>query len=100
MELLLQWMSRSQTAREIDRELGDLRNDSMAPEPLLTYLRYNVLLTGDSLASLGMTLPRDKVETLSAMDDPGNMVTLQQVGARAAQQQVRVVDFPASFDLS
>ncbi len=42
MELLLQWMSRSRTAREIDREMGDLRNDSIAPAPLITYLRYNV----------------------------------------------------------
>jgi len=100
VETMMQWMSRSQTAREIDRELGDLRNDSMAPEPLLTYLRYNVLLTGDSLASLGMALPHDKVETLSVMDDPDNMATLQEVGARAAQQQVRAGDFPASFDLS
>jgi hypothetical protein len=99
MELFLQWMSHSRTAREIDRELGDLRNDSMAPEPLLTYLRYNVLLTGDSLASLGMALPHDKVETLSVMDDPNNMATLQEVGARAAKQQVRGEDFPSNFDL-
>ena len=99
MELFLQWMSHSRTAREIDRELGDLRNDSMAPEPLLTYLRYNVLLTGDSLASLGMALPDDKVETLSVMDDPNNMATLQEVGARAAKQQVRGEDFPSNFDL-
>jgi hypothetical protein len=33
------------------------------------------------------------------MDDPGNMTTLQEVGAQAAKQQVRSEDFPAKFDL-
>ncbi len=36
--------------------------------------------------------------TLS-MDDPANMPTLQDVGARAAKQQVRGEDFPSNFDL-
>jgi hypothetical protein len=33
------------------------------------------------------------------MDDPANMPTLQDVGARAAKQQVRGEDFPSNFDL-
>jgi hypothetical protein len=36
--------------------------------------------------------------TLS-MDDSANMPTLQDVGARAAKQQVRGEDFPSNFDL-
>ena len=36
--------------------------------------------------------------TLS-MDDPANMPTLQDVGARAAKQQVHGEDFPSNFDL-
>ncbi len=38
-------------------------------------------------------------ETLS-MDDPANMPTLQDIGARAAKQQVRGEDFPSNFDLA
>lgn len=100
MEIVLQWMSRSRTARVIDREMGDLHKDSMGPAPLISYSRYNVALTPESLTSLGMSLPETKYESLSAMDDPANMATLQEVGARAAKQQLLKEDFPASFDLS
>lgn len=100
METLLQWMSNSPTAREIDRDLGDLRGDSIAPAPLINYLRYNVSLTEGSLQKLDMQLDATKIEGLSVMDDPANMATLQEVGARAAKQQVRAGDFPAGFDLS
>lgn len=99
MEIVLQWMSRSRTARVIDREIGDLRDDGLGPMPLISYSRYNVALTKDSLGALGMDLPETKYESLSAMDDPANMATLQEVGARAAKQQVVAEDFPATFDL-
>jgi hypothetical protein len=99
MEILLQWMSSSHTARMIDREMGDLRHDSIAPAPLINYLRYNIALTKESLTPLGIDLPDAKFESLSAMDDPANMPTLQDVGARAAKQQVRGEDFPSNFDL-
>jgi hypothetical protein len=33
------------------------------------------------------------------MDDPGNMKTLQEIGAKAAKQQLRTGDFPSNFDL-
>ena len=99
IELLLQWMSSSQTARVIDRELGDLRGDLIAPAPLLTYLRYNVGLTKDTLTELGMSFADEKIASLSAMDDPDNMKTLQEIGAKAAKQQMRAEDFPSSFDL-
>jgi predicted acylesterase/phospholipase RssA len=98
-ETLLQWMSTSQTARSIDREMGDLRHDLMGSVPLIGYLRYNVTLAKDVLANLGFNFTDDKIETLSAMDDPGNMTTLQEIGAKAAKRQVRAEDFPANFDL-
>ena len=99
-EVLLQWMSTSQTARSIDREMGDLRHDLIGPAPLISYLRYNVTLAKESLSRLGIDFTDEKIETLSAMDDPGNMTALQDVGATAAKQQVRAEDFPASFDLA
>jgi hypothetical protein len=83
----------------IDREIGDLRDDGLAPAPLISYSRYNVALTKDSLTALGMDLPETQYESLSAMDDPANMATLQEVGRRAAKQQVIAEDFPANFDL-
>jgi len=99
METLLQWMSTSPTAKIIDRELGDLHHDLVAPAPVISYLRYNVALDKDSLTQLGMTLADEKIEGLSAMDVPENMVTLQEIGTRAAKRQVRSADFSANFDL-
>jgi predicted acylesterase/phospholipase RssA len=99
VETLLQWMSTSQTARVIDSELEDLRHDLIAPAPLINYLRYNVALTKASLAQIGMEFDDEEVEGLSAMDDPGNMRILQEIGAKAAKQQLRAEDFPGNFDL-
>jgi Patatin-like phospholipase len=99
VETLLQWMSTSQTARVIDSELDDLRHDLIAPAPVISYLRYNVALTKAALAQIGMAFDDEKVEGLSAMDDPRNMKTLQEVGAKAAKQQLRAEDFPSNFDL-
>jgi hypothetical protein len=66
---------------------------------LISYLRYNVALTKVALAQIGMEFDDEKVEGLSAMDDPGNMKTLQEIGAKAAKQQLRTEDFPSNFDL-
>jgi predicted acylesterase/phospholipase RssA len=99
METLLQWLSTSQRARVIDSELDDLRHDLIAPAPVISYLRYNVTLTRASLAQIGMEFDDEKVEGLSAMDDPGNMKILQEIGAKAAKQQLRAQDFPSNFDL-
>jgi len=100
VETLLQWISTGRTARAIDRELGDLRHDLIGSTPLIHYLRFNVALTQDSLTGLGLKLDDEKVERLSAMDDPANMTTLQGIGAEAAKQQVCAEDFPANFDLT
>lgn len=99
VETMLQWMSSSPTAREIDRELGDLRHDLIGAAPLISYLRYNVALTQDSLTNLGLKFDDEKVEGLSAMDDPANMTALQGIGAKAAKRKVCAEDFPSSFDL-
>lgn len=100
VETMLQWMSSSPTARVIDRELGDLRHDLLAPMPLVSYLRYNVELTPERVRELDPTLtnPAD-VENLTAMDDPGNMEVLRKLGVLAAQRLVRAEDFASNFDL-
>ena len=99
VETLLQWMSTSQTARVIDSELDNLRHDLIAPAPLISYLRYNVALTKVALAQIGIEFDDEKIEGLSSMDDPGNMKILQEIGAKAAKQQLRAEDFPSNFDL-
>ncbi|MCL4799126.1 MAG: patatin-like phospholipase family protein [Burkholderiales bacterium] len=99
-ETLLQWMSSSPTARPIDGEVGDLRNDLLAGAPLMTYLRYNVDLRAESVRRLDPTMRDTKrIESLSAMDDPENMAVLHRLGVLAAELDIRAEHFPAGFDL-
>lgn len=99
-ETILQWMSSSPTARQIDRELGDLGHDLVAGVPLLSYLRYNVDLSKASVQSLDPSLTdSETIESLSAMDAPENMATLHKLGALAAERDVKSQDFASRFDL-
>lgn len=101
METMLQWMSSSPTARIIDRELGDLRHDSLADKALMTYLRYNVELSEGYLTRrLGMTMGDGEPESLCAMDDPDKLDRLKEVGEIGARQQVKNGDFPSHLDLT
>lgn len=100
-ETLLQWMSSGSGARDIDRELGDLRNDLICSQPLMHYLRYNVDLSPEGVRALDPELTdTGKIESLSAMDAPENMTMLHRLGALAATRDIRAEDFPAGFDLS
>jgi hypothetical protein len=100
-QTILQWLGESPTAWEIDREIGDLRGDSLDGRKLFTYLRYNARLERDWLRDrLGLDLAPREVEGLRTMDDPGNVDALARVGAAAARVQVRPEHFPAAFDVA
>jgi predicted acylesterase/phospholipase RssA len=99
-ETMLQWLSSSPTARQIDREIGDLRYDLVSGTPLLTYLRYNADLRQENVQRLNPSLTDMKqIESLSAMDAPENMDVLYKLGALAADQEVKGRDFTSVFDL-
>ena len=99
-ETMLQWMSSSPTAREIDGDLGDLDNDLLAGAHLLTYLRYDVDLRKESVQKLEPELTDDKlIQSLSEMDAPENMKVLHRLGVQAAKINVNERDFDANFDL-
>jgi hypothetical protein len=101
-ETVLQWMSSSPTAREIDRELADLRHDLVADAPLLSYRRdnYNVDLRRKSVQQLDPNLTSVKlIKSLSAMDAPENMDVLYRLGTLAAERDVKAGDFASVFDL-
>lgn len=98
-ETQLQWMSASPTAREIDRELGDLRHDLVAGTPLLSYLRYNVDLSKESVRQHNPSVNDDQIVGLSEMDAPANMKILHGLGIVAAARDIHSYDFPSHFDL-
>jgi uncharacterized protein len=99
-EIMLQWMSNSRTARVIDREVGDLQHDLIAPMPLINYVRYNSDLGVDAVRAMFPSLDRKQAESLTEMDAPENMEVLYEIGARTAEFNVRADDFPKNFDLS
>lgn len=99
-ETLLQWMSSSPNAREIDRELGCLENDLISKEPLLSYLRYNVDLREEGVRKLDPTLTdSETIKSLSEMDAPENMQILHKLGTLAAKCDIKTSDFPSQFNL-
>ena len=97
-QLLLQWLSKSPTAREIDREVGDLRNDRLGDVSLLTYLRYDVELSKDGLAKLGLPLA-SRAEELREMSKADNRADLASIGVEAGKAHVKDEHFPVAFDL-
>lgn len=98
-EVMLQWMSRGPSARVVDREIGDLRNDLLGATALLTYARYDALLETTWLkANLNLTYGRDAVEGVRAMDDPSNIDVFVDIG-KALADDVKEEDFPATFNL-
>lgn len=99
VETMMQWMSASPTAREIDREIKALAPDLLGGAPLLSYLRYNASLVAADVQPLLPGLPAKQIESLGAMDNPSNLDALLQLGEAAGKQQVNGNDFPAAFDI-
>jgi hypothetical protein len=99
-QTMLQWMSRSPTAAEIDLQIGDLAKDNLAPTPLLHYLRYNVGLQQDDLKAIGLDFTPAQVQEIRNMADPSHVDELDHVGEAAARAQVRAEHFPPIFDLA
>lgn len=99
VETMMQWMSASPTARAIDREVGDLGEDVIGGAPALSYLRYNVSLSGGELAALKPGLSAAQAASLGEMDNPANLDTLLELGVAAAPLKIQAGDFPPAFDL-
>ena len=100
VEMLMQWLSESPTAREIDSEIGKLEGDLLAGTPLLTYQRYNVSLAPNDVSALKPGLEKAVLKSLPQMDAPDNLEVLQELGHTAAEGQVKPEHFPQRFDLS
>ncbi len=100
VETILQWLSDSPTARNIDAALNDLKPDLLAERPLIQYLRYNVHLESTWLKeNLDEDRPAEEVKDLKEMDRPENMEVLWELGVKAAERQIQNQHFPARFDL-
>ena len=98
-QLLLQAISDTPTPWEIDAEVGDLAGDLLTPEPLLTYLRYDVELDGPGLDELNLGELARNLDSLRDMTRAENVDDLAEIGRRAAQAQIRSNHLPSAFDV-
>ena len=89
-------MFSSATAREIDSEIGDLKNDVLGGSRLLSYLRYDVIFNDPSLKGL---LSAEQLESIAEMDRPENMNKLIEIG-RVAASRIEDSHFAPEFDIA
>jgi hypothetical protein len=99
VETMMQWMSSGTKISHIDRELGDLRDELVAPSALFSYVRYNVSFEPEAVERLRPGLSEKQIDSLSEMDETDNLHIWKELGERASEEQVENVDFPHRFDL-
>lgn len=98
-QTLLQWLGNCPTPREIDSEIGDLRDDRFAGGKFLHYVRYDVALERQWLErELGVNIAPSKVASLIEMDQPGHVAELLAIARKAAARQLDAGHFPTVFD--
>lgn len=77
---------------EIDMEVGDLiHSQSLLPEPLFTYMRYNTQLNLKGLSAIGIT--DIEPSNLWAMDNIQHIDKLDKVARIAAENKVKIEHF-------
>lgn len=100
-QTILQWLSKSPTACQIDGEIGDLSQDYIISEPekksLLTYLRYNMWFDAPTLKEVtGKDYDKKHIENLLEMSNADNRFELYELGV-AASKHVQESHFPIEF---
>ncbi len=85
-QIMLQWLSNSPTAHEIDMEIGSLKDDYIAGKPMLKYLRYNFPITLKTLNALGLsqTFNVEDVKSIIEMSNAQNRFKLYDIGFAAS----------------
>ena len=98
-QLLLQYLSRTETPWPFDDEVSDLAADLLTSEPALRYLRYDVWLEADTLEELGLSALVPHLELLRKMTAGEHRDDLFKIGQEAGKRQVLERHFPSAFDL-
>ncbi len=103
-QTILQWLSKSPTAWEIDGEIGDLNEDLLMADAdgkgALSYLRYNTWIDADNLNRL-MHKPytKEQIAGLTEMSNAESRFELYDIGHAAAEDQMKAEHFPEGFKL-
>lgn len=90
-QIILQWLSNSQTAHYIDMEIESLRDDFIGGKPLVKYFRYNFPITENDLNGLGLgkTYSEKDVENLIEMSNAENRQELYRIGVEASRSVLK-----------
>jgi hypothetical protein len=94
VELMLQWMSTSPTARTIDSEVGDLEGHCLTGQPAFRYWRWNFPLDSHWIdEQLGCCYDDATLDRIYRMDGVENIMELESLAAKSAARLV-----PDDFD--
>jgi len=93
-QVMMQWLSNSPNAKEIDMEMGSLHGDYIGGKPQLEYLRYNFPMTTETLNALhvGKTFNEETTEHVIEMSHAENREILYKIGLAAADAEDGVKD--------
>lgn len=103
-QLIMQWLSNSPTAWEIDGEIGKLENDTVGnvkkDNGLISYLRYNLWLDADTLGGLmKREYTQKEIDGLVEMSNADSRFDLYDIGSKAAATAVNESHFPDTFKI-
>ncbi|MBX3255923.1 MAG: patatin-like phospholipase family protein [Chitinophagaceae bacterium] len=101
-QIMMQWMSNSPTAWEIDSEVGGLQGDTLGSAKkeagLLTYLRYNTWLDADTLSPLmKKQYTQKQIDDLVEMSNAGSRFELYEIGVKDAAAAIKEQHFSDTF---
>lgn len=103
-QLMMQWLSNSPTAWEIDGETGTLANDTVGnmkkDKGFVSYLRYNLWLDNVTLEPLmKRTYTQKEIDGLVEMSNAESRFDLYDIGSKDAALSVTESHFPDSFKI-
>jgi len=98
-QTIMQWLSNSHTATTIDSQIGSLNADSISPSPMLSYLRYDVMLEKTVLDELGFNYTEDELDSLRKIDSVHQLKDLENIGNKASKNSALDDHFPVIFDV-
>lgn len=99
-QIIMQFLSNTQTPWHIDSEIGDLYDDLLLPEPLLSYLRYNVRLEETYMNKLGLPDYSKDLDKIREMSEADMRFKMAEIGEKGAEMQVKPEHFPREFIVS
>jgi len=96
----MQWLSVSPRPKQINTEIGDLRDDMLASSPLCAFQRYDVELSPEFLGRKEINLPIEshRFESMHDMTQVSELAFMRELGQRSAAADLFADDFPSTFD--